>query len=850
MGYMMSIATCVSRPALRKFAGATVSIILGTASVESSLAGPGETILVAKSRSSSTAIKGSVAFSEPSVKPAMSLSGRYVAFRSTAPNLVADDDNLHEDVFLFDRSTATNIRIENPQACSNPLYDYFNITDTAISNNGRYVLWSVTDYCHYDDSTTGHIIILDRQLNTRQVLGPGIDVFFTSAQFSADSRYLVFEENDWSRSNIWLYDLATSQSSLVSPITEDDYSTNTSPSISADGSLIVFVSDSPNLVANDTNNGNDVFLYKRLTGQIELISKSSAGAQGNAASSEPHINSSGTHVVYSSEASNLIAGDTNSVSDVFVFTITSGTTSRISKRGTTQLNGPSFHPSISSDARYVTFSSLATNATIDDTNASEDVFLRDRQEATTTRLSVSTTGGQGNGSSRQPTISGNGRYVMFASKATNFAANDLNRAEDLFLLDRSTLNSVVVTKSVEPIAGLRATAPSVTANGSQVAFATSASLVAGDTNETSDVYVRDFKTNRFVRISVTTDGGQPTGFADSFNPCISRNGRFVGFASNAADLVPGDTNEHADIFLRDRTNLTTVRVSVSTDGTQSDQHSLSDCQVSTNGRFVLFSSYASTLVPGDESHSYDLFLRDLVAGTTEFAAVTPTGERVSDSGVMSPNGLYIAFATRENIAPGDTEFDEDVYLRVKESGALERISVPKFTLPEPFNSRADVWAISPDGRFVVFSSNAPNLVAGDVADQSDTDVFIRDRLQQTTRRVSNLPIDVASLRRWISSASLSDDGRFVSFTAEMWSTGPFRIPRFRQVFWRDMQKKRAVRVSRSTDGELANDDAYDSSMNSDGRVIAFTSVATNLVSEPIEGETIFLHERPATSVTP
>ena len=820
--------------------GSWVAIAVGLIYIGPTSAAPGDTTLVVPSPSSSTAIGGSI-------DPVMSGDGRYVVFRSTAPNLVAADENFFDDVFVFDRTTNANIRIENPEACLNPIFDSFWISDASISSDGRYVLWSVVDYCLYDDSSTASMVLLDRQTNTRQVLGSTIDSEFLSAQFSADSRFIVFELSDYSSSEIWLYELSTSQTVLVSRgANENGTASSFSPSISSDGSLIVFASDANDLVGNDTNGVTDIFLYRRSMGEIELVSKSNSGAQGNGPSGEPTINAAGTHIAYSSDASNLVAEDTNNAADVFTYAIATGKTARISKQGIeTQLNGPSFHPSISSDARYVVFSSLATNAVAGDTNNVEDVFLRDRRESLTTRLSVPADGGQGNGSSRRPTISSNSRYVTFASKASNFAADDLNRADDIFVLDRQMLSLSLVTRSVAPVAGLNAFSARISADGTQVVFESDASnLVPSDTNETTDIYVRDYTKGQYFKISKSSDGRQPNGF--STNPCISSDGRFVGYTSYASNLVPDDTNYEPDVFVRDRQGLTTVRVNVSTNGDQADYGGITDCQISANGQFVLFSSDASTLVPGDEGFSSDLFIRDLVEGTTEFAVVNSSGERLSSAGVMNSDGRYIAFVTRENIAPGDTEFDDDVYLRDRQTGALERISVPTVALAEPFCcGRAGVGAISANGRYVAFFSDAPDLVAGDNGNFYDTDVFIRDRQLGTTAKASILPASLRSTRRFMSGLSISDNGRFITFTAQFNGIGPFVGPYVREVFFRDMQRGVAARASRNAAGEAANSDAYDSSMSADGRLVVFTSGATNLAPEPIQAETAFMHERPA-----
>ncbi len=265
-------------------------------------------------------------------------------------------------------------------------------------------------------------------------------------------------------------------------------------SISANNRFVAFESDAWNLVPGDTNNWTDVFVRDRQTGTTERVSVDSGGAQGNERSNDPSISADGRFVAFHSIATNLDANDSNGVTDVFVHDRQSGLTERVSlDSGGGQWNGFSGFPSISADGRFVAFDSVAPLDVLD-TNGFGDVFVRDRQSGTTELVSVDSGGAQGNNGSQYSSISADGRFVAFESFATN--------------------------------------------------------LVAGDTNLLIDIFVRDRQSGTTERVSLSTGGAQ--GNQDSEKPSISADGRFVAFHGQASNLVGGDTNGVADVFVRDR----------------------------------------------------------------------------------------------------------------------------------------------------------------------------------------------------------------------------------------------------------------------------------------------------------
>ncbi len=276
---------------------------------------------------------------------------------------------------------------------------------------------------------------------------------------------------------------------------------------------------------------------------------------------------------------------------------------------------------------------------------SSDIFLHDRASGVTKRVSVGTHG-QANGASGSATISASGRYVAFESAASNLVARDTNRKVDVFVRDLATGKTSRVSVSSRGVqAGCKvwceSTQPSLSTDGRYVAFESSATnLVRGDTNKLADVFVRDRRTGRTERVSVTSKGKQAG--ADHTNngsnaPSISGDGRYVAFHSADSNLVPGDTNRTFDVFVHDRKTGRTTRISVSSAGPQANGENVGAPSFSADGRYVAFNSLATNLVPGDtkDNDILDVFVRDLRAGTTTIASLGSAGQHGGDSSAVS-----------------------------------------------------------------------------------------------------------------------------------------------------------------------------------------------------------------------
>jgi Tol biopolymer transport system component len=328
--------------------------------------------------------------------------------------------------------------------------------------------------------------------------------------------------------------------------------------VSGDGRFVAFWSFASNLVPGDTNGATDVFVHDRQSGTTERVSVDSrerqATGQGGTLDTNfgrPAISADGRFVAFASSATNLVRGDRNQTVDIFLRDRVAGTTERVSLTGRrTEANGGSELPALSPDGRFVAFTSFADNLVAGDTNFAGDVFVRDRQAATTERVSVNSNEEQANASSGGAALSADGRFVAFGSDASNLVPGDVDdAASDVFLRDRQAGTTEGIS-TTQPPSGqvLHSGSPSLSADGRLVALhSRESNLVPGDTNGRFDVFVFDRQTQTTERVSVTSAGTE--GNNDSTGPSISADGRFVAFTSDADNLVAGDGNFDVDVFV-------------------------------------------------------------------------------------------------------------------------------------------------------------------------------------------------------------------------------------------------------------------------------------------------------------
>jgi Tol biopolymer transport system component len=391
-------------------------------------------------------------------------------------------------------------------------------------------------------------------------------------------------------------------------------------------------------------------------------------------------------------------------------------------------NDASFGSVLSADGRWLAFSTFADNLVAGDVY-SHHVLVRDLLNGRNHVVVVGGDGKPAKGSSYGPGISTNGRWVTYSSEIADLVAGDTNGCRDVFLRDREAGSTERVSLAWDGAEANRESwswsAGSMSDSAGLVVFTSCAqNLVLGKTTPFEDVFVRDRVRESTVRVSVAWDGAEAE-FGASF-PSLSSDGRFVVFSSGSSNLVPGDTNDKHDLFVRDLHAGTLERANLTHDGFQANESAFSS-SLSRDGRIVCFASDATNLVRGDTNGATDIFVRDRLLGTTERCSVSREGVEAdwySDTPALSANGRFVAYLSHaSNLVAGDTNGRQDVFLRDCWSGATMRLSSAATGEQGDNHSRAP--SISGDGRVVAFESDATNLVSGD--SNRYTDVFVADR---------------------------------------------------------------------------------------------------------------------------
>ncbi len=386
----------------------------------------------------------------------------------------------------------------------------------------------------------------------------------------------------------------------------------------------------------------------------------------NGSSVFPSITAEGRYVAFQSDGSDLIPGDQNGATDIFVRDMDTMANVRASvDMDDGDPNAASHHPAISADGRYVAFASYASDLVEADGNGFGDIFVRDLVAGTTVRASVDARGADANEDSFYPAISADGRYVAFASDASDLVSGDGNSLTDVFV--RDVLAGTTVRASVDLLgtdADAASSFPSVSADG-RVAFESEASdLVAGDDEPNSpDIFVRDLA-GPTVRASVDYQWGDADGW--SYSPSISADGRFVAFSSDASDLVEGELNGNFNIYVRDLETANTVRASMNTEGGFPRSQS-TDPSISADGTKVAFDSEATDLVLGNPCYFNCMYVRDLIAQVTVLAS--PDARDGAPNGycfdpAISGDGRYVAFwSNASDMVLADGNGLDDVFVR-------------------------------------------------------------------------------------------------------------------------------------------------------------------------------------------
>jgi VCBS repeat-containing protein len=764
-----------------------------------------------------------------SLNPAISADGRYVVFASAADDLVAGDTNGRSDVFVRDTIQGTTVRVSGDQ-----LFDFLN---PSISADGRYVSYDAAGQIYVVDlnsqtstaipgskgvlSADGqHVARLSSYSNdssptlnienletgtslvvtNEPVVNGGLlsattpqgtvafsylisysesarlasDVLvvpngvprvlpaFQAAQYIAsDSElHILFDDNNehldfrfdaftdspgnFSNGQITTYDASTGAvlSKETLPfhfISQGSRVLKTNVSLSADGRHVVFDSMADKIVAHDTNGVSDIFMQDVATGATKLISVALDGA-ADGASFNPVVSADGRYVVFESTADNLVSGDTNGFRDIFVRDTIAGTTDLVSIGSAGAANGASFTPSISADGRTISFYSDATNLVSDDTNASRDVFMADNPLwASPSAPTITSNGG---GATANVVIAENTTAVTTVTAVQSdeaqsihysiVAADEGGGADGAqFTIDSSTgtLSFVGSHDYENPTDVGHNNVYDVTvraSNGQGEADTQNIAVTVADVDETGS------SVHRASLSSVGLGGDAASGFQTGGQHILSSNGRYVVYASFSDNIVDGDANKSADVFVRDTLTGTTTLVSQNTASEQGNADSLS-ASISVDGRYVVFQSDANNLVAGDTNNAADIFVRDLQTGTTTLVSAGIGGAPADGDSLnpsISADGRYVTFQSfADNLTSGDQNGKEDVFVRDLQTGSTTLVSTGDDGVANGDSFRP---TISANGQTIAFESNATNLTP-----DGSTGLFEYNLANQTTTKIAS-----------------------------------------------------------------------------------------------------------------
>ncbi len=878
--------------------------------------------------------------------PSISGDGRFVAFRSGSSTLVPGDTNGKSDIFVHDRQAAQTTRISVATDGSEGDGDTFG---PRISVDGRYVAFisNATNLVPGDTNRAADVFVRDRQTGqtTRAVLGNDgayswDDFRPPSISISGDGRYVAASRIG---NGVQVFDRHTGQNSLISE-------QGLAASISTDGRFLAFTTTGQ--VTGMEPSQETVLLHDRQTGQttrIYLGPVRTGWAWDGRPDLRLSLNEDGRHIAFEVDSSISDPDNPSGVlRQILLYDRQTGATTRLSTSPAGwYASGFSMSPTISGDGNFVAFVSNGTDLAAGDTNASSDVFLRDRQRAATCTyrllppqpvfsaaggpgtVEVTAAGGIGCAWTAQSTVpwitvtdgggganDGTFRYDVAPTASSFSRTGTITLGGQEFTVTQTgvpctfefTPNPLVLTAAGGAgSVAVTAAAPDCSWSASPIGAwvvvtdgspgtgsGTLSVLTASNPSLPREGWIRigpsalrltqadaAGQPPLTTRISLTSDGRQGNGGSNA--PSISADGRYVAFMSAATDLVPGDANDHVDAFVRDRvTGLTTALTVGNTDGSPNSgadyvaisgngrvaafmhmntQVLVRDLQagrtlqthddrfvpanypsISADGRLVAFCAMGDYLIPNHPDNSGDVFVYDRETGQTVWVSKSSDGE-LGNGGSCGPtisaNGRFVAFtSSATNLVPGDVNGVGDVFVHDLQTGQTTRVTVAGDG--SEANGESYYPAISADGRYIAFNSDATNLTPGTGGGYGR--VYVHDRVSGQTRLVSvasdGTPAQGASYY-----PSISADGRLVTFHSQAVNLVPGKATSLWDVFVHDRLTGQTTRVSVASDGAEGNGGSGNAAISGDGRTIAFMSTATNLAPDDTNGAAdIFVRE--------
>jgi hypothetical protein len=668
---------------------------------------------------------------ERSYPGAMSADGRYAIFDSLASNLVDGDTGNHRDVFLHDLVTGATTRLSvNNLARQGDGSSY----GGGISDDGRYVVFSsyARNLVPIQYIDNNNIYVKDRVTGTVSIVNPMRGYHSTRPFISSNGLYIGFSSYLWnlvpddnnSAQDVFVIDSAsvpvnlqatatntrtgtpTSTATATTTATRTDTATPTNTATSTDtgtptntptSTNTATTTNTPTHMATATNTPTvtlavtniPTFTGEGTCGHEGGTVRLPEGIQPNHQTGAWAISRNGCYVAFESYATNLVSGDSNGATDVMMLNRRTGQIMLVSTTSSgTQANDASWAQDISDDGRFVAFYSRATNLVLGDTNGQEDAFVKDLQTGQLTRVSVSSTGAQANHLSWETSMSGDGRYVVFWSYASNLVSGDTNNEGDIFM--RNMLTGQVTRISVRAN-GTQANDTSrftdITSDGRYVVYSTAATNL--DDQGQAGVFLWDRETGQNTRVSVSSSGVAGNNYYDQ--PHISDDGRYIAYASNATNLVSGNTDQFPDVYWHDRVTGETRLVSASPSGVPGNEYSNTSL-ISGNGRYVTYSSAASNLIANDTYRSYDVFVYDAQTAQNQRVSIGLNFAQANGNSypkAISADGSVIVFTSlASNLVSGDTNTYEDMFIAPELRLAIPPTATPT-TTRTPTNTRTE-----------------------------------------------------------------------------------------------------------------------------------------------------------------
>ena len=611
--------------------------------------------------------------------------------------------------------------------------------------------------------------------------------------------------------------------------------------VSTNGQFVLFETEANNLVAADTNFTGDILVCNVAAGTNILVSVATNGGPANGRSSDAVMTPDGRYVAFVSAASNLAPGDTNGLSELYVRDLVAGATT-LASVGASGSNPTMATPQITPDGRYVAFFSTATGMVASASpSANGEIYVRDCVAGTTTWASVNAAAtvqaafgaaAPAKIFSCRPCLSADGRYVAFMSGDTNLFGKETILVYDQ-LSDTTTLvttnamgfltNSALGLLPYVSAADEDRFGPVMTPDGRYIAYA---SREPPGTGTDASVHVWDSVAG--VDLAVSTNGSGVPPNTISYTPLLSDNDQCVAFLSNATNLVANPVVPGFHLYLYNLQSATLQLVDVDTNGMGSTDLGNTYPSLSADGQVVVFSAPDGSLVPGDWNNAFDVFARDTVAGTNELvsqrnpALVSSTGNGLTRMSPysLSGDGRWFAFESYANdLVPGDTNGFCDVFLRDLWTGQTTLVSADgNGNLALGGNSYAAV--ISANDRYVAFASTATNLSA--IYGATNLNLYRKDLQTGATVLISSSTNGTASAAGDCSSAVISSDGRYVAFLsmARNLAPGTYAPDILINTFWHDVNSNLTVVLYSS----IASADPFPPSMSANGRYVAYAGM--------------------------